>query len=130
MSTVATYLKMKAPGPRIITLKEMASALADEKGIIQAVMDGFVAYTKGAVSVPSIQTMGQPPLANFIDPNPGSQTCIKSGYVNGDEHMVVKIAPGSFTGNLDQGLSPNTGLNLIFSQTTGRVEAVMLDEGT
>eukprot|EP00658_Telonema_sp_P-2_P017307 TRINITY_DN16706_c0_g1_i1.p5 TRINITY_DN16706_c0_g1~~TRINITY_DN16706_c0_g1_i1.p5 ORF type:complete len:106 (-),score=48.87 TRINITY_DN16706_c0_g1_i1:1299-1616(-) len=67
--------------------------------IVDCVAEGFVQYSLGNVSVAPIQTMGQPPLAPWTaalrdSSNAGSQMCIKSGYVKGDEHMVVKIAPG------------------------------------
>jgi ornithine cyclodeaminase len=133
MSTVAHYAALAAPRPKIYGVAEIAKALAttDDNEILAAIAEGFIAYSTGMVSVPPIQTMGQPPLHPFIDPSDGSQMCIKSGYIEGDEHTVVKMAPGSFLSNTRAsiGLPVNTGLNLIFSQNTGRAEAILLDEG-
>jgi len=55
--------------------------------------------------------------------------CIKSGYIEGDEHIVSKIAPGGVITNSKLGLPTNTGLMLVFSQRTARLEAVLFDEG-
>ena len=41
---------------------------------------------------------------------------------------MVKIASG-FHNNLKLGVSPSQGLMLVFSQKTGKPEAVLLDEG-
>jgi ornithine cyclodeaminase len=131
MSTLEDFAALAAPKPKIYTVVEIAKALAtnDDSEILKAIADGFVAYSQGKVSVPPIQTMGQLPLHPFVDPSEGSQMCIKSGYIEGDEHLVVKMAPGSFLSNREIGLPVNTGLNLIFSQKTGRTQAILLDEG-
>ena len=34
--------------------------------VIEAMAAGFISYSRGDVSVPPIQTLGQPPLANFV----------------------------------------------------------------
>jgi len=36
------------------------------------------------------QTLGQPPLCNFIG-HPDGQACVKSGYVHGGETFVTKV---------------------------------------
>jgi len=55
--------------------------------------------------------------------------CIKSGYIEGDDSIVVKIAPGGVMTNEAKGLSTNSGLNLVFSQHTARLDAILFDEG-
>ena len=88
--------------------------------VIEAMAAGFISYSRGDVSVPPIQTLGQPPLANFVG-HPDAQACIKSAYVNGGEVFVAKIASG--------GGGSNSGLVLVFSQHTFRPEAILLDGG-
>lgn len=54
---------------------------------------------------------------------------MKSGYVTGDDFYVVKVATGGFTENSQSNMSPNSGCMQIYSQRTGRLEALLLDEG-
>lgn len=88
--------------------------------VLDAIAEGFIAYSRGLVSVPPIQTLGQPPLASFVG-HPDAQACIKSAYVNGGEVFVAKVASG--------GGGMNSGLVLVFSQRTFRPEAILLDGG-
>ena len=128
MSTFAHYKAFSRPLPKVYTLEEIEAAVADEPAVMRAMADGFVALSQGKVSVPPIQTMGQEPCAPF-QAGGGTQTCVKSGYINGDDFYVSKVATGGFLGNSKAGMSPNTGCMLIFSQGTGRLEAILLDEG-
>merc|ERR1712216_921203 len=78
--------------------------------------------------------MGQTPLSPFTaamkdSTNNGSQMCIKSGYITGEDQIVVKMAPGGVITNAAIGLLTNSGVNLVFSQLTARLEAVVFDEG-
>jgi len=116
------------PRPLLFDLAEIGKAVQDAKAIIDGQAAGFRAYSLGQVCVPPVQSMGQPPLHAFLA-GPEAQTCIKSGYVKGAEHFVIKIAPGGVSENEQRGLPTNTGLNLLFSQRTLRLEAVLFDEG-
>lgn len=82
--------------------------------------EGFGAYSRGEVVVPPVGEM------SFASP-PGD-THIKYGYIKGDDYFVIKIASG-FYQNPKLGLSSNSGLMLVFSQKTGMVQTVLLDEG-
>jgi ornithine cyclodeaminase len=75
--------------------------------------------------------MGAAPLHAFAAAGcTSAQTCVKSGYIDGDNVYVVKIAPGGFVRNPERGLgSSNTGMMLVFSQRSGRLEAILFDEG-
>jgi ornithine cyclodeaminase len=88
--------------------------------IIDAIQEGFVAYSSGSVVVP--------PVGEMLFENPPGETHIKYGYIVGDDAYVIKIASG-FYKNRDLGISPNAGLMLMFSQKTGRLETILLDEG-
>ncbi len=87
---------------------------------IQAIEKGFVAYSNGDVVVPPVGEL------SFNDP-PG-EVHIKYGYIIDDAYYVIKIASG-FYENPTVGLPPNNGLMLVFTQKTGELESVLLDEG-
>jgi len=55
--------------------------------------------------------------------------CIKTGFAKGGDTFVVKVAPGSFKINAKLGISGNTGCMMVYSQLTGRLEGLLLDEG-
>lgn len=119
---------MKLPLPRLITLDQIEAAVQDHQQIIRLQADGFRAYSSGKVSVPPIQSMGQHPFHPF-ESSPNAQTCVKSGYVAGDQYYVIKVAGGGVPENPQHGLPMNTGLMLVFSQKTTRLEAILFDEG-
>lgn len=81
---------------------------------------GFVAYSDGKVVVP--------PVGELLFEEPPGDTHIKYGYIRDDRVFVIKIASG-FYGNAALGLPSSSGLMLVFSQKTGFLESVLLDEG-
>lgn len=82
--------------------------------------EGFAAYSAGRVVVPPVGEM------SFAAP-PGD-THIKYGYIRHDDCFVVKIASGFYENPL-HGLPSNSGLLLVFSQKTGLLQTILLDEG-
>lgn len=97
-------------------IKAVCSSL-DFSATIEA---GFAAYSRGEVIVP--------PVGELSFEQPPGDTHIKYGYITGDEIFVIKIASG-FYDNPKLGLPSNSGLMLVFSQQTGSLQAVLLDEG-
>merc|ERR1740138_1418771 len=102
------------PNPRMVFLSEMQECLQPNRFavIIDYIARGFEFYSSGKVSVPPIQTLGQPPIAPFTaalkdSVNAGSQMCIKSGYITGEDQIVVKMAPGGVLTNSAIGLLTN-----------------------
>jgi ornithine cyclodeaminase/alanine dehydrogenase-like protein (mu-crystallin family) len=87
-----------APLPTIYTLEEIESVLSDPQfaiKLIDAIQEGFVAYSRGQFNAAPIQTLGAPPMAPFVNSdNYSAQTCVKSGYITGGDHYVIKIASG------------------------------------
>ena len=104
---------------RIITLDRIKEALRPAD-IIQAVEEGFVAYSEDRVVVP--------PVGEMIFENPPGDVHLKYGYIRNDDIYVVKIASG-FYENPKLGLASGNGLILVFSQKTGEIQAILLDEG-
>jgi ornithine cyclodeaminase len=104
---------------RIISLEDIKHAL---EGLdpIPAQEEGFAAYSRGNSVIPPVGEL-------FFDDPPG-EVHIKYGYIKGDDYYVIKIASG-FYENLKLGLPNGNGLMLLFSQKTGEILAVLLDEG-
>ena len=122
--------------PHIFNLQSINKATSSPtfaNNLIDAIGKGFILYSKGQFNACPIQTMGAPPMAPFqsqlhtekteSDPEYAAQTCVKSGYLTGESHYVIKVASGGYP------LPSNSGLMQVFSQTTGRLEALLLDEG-
>mmetsp|Transcript_11006 Transcript_11006/g.20358 ORF Transcript_11006/g.20358 Transcript_11006/m.20358 type:complete len:332 (+) Transcript_11006:110-1105(+) len=111
--------------PSIYSLEEIERVVTSDefqKALIEGIKSGFVALENGLFFAAPIQTLGLPPFP-FADVNDyAAQTCIKTGYFKGQEHFVVKVASGGYP-------LENSGLMEIFSQKTGRLEALLMDNG-
>ncbi len=107
---------------RIVTLEEILRVLEniDRSDIVTAIEEGFKAFSNGEVVVP--------PVGEMIFKEQEGEAHIKYGFIKGDDYYVIKIASG-FYKNRELGLSPNSGLMLMFSQKTGETVCVLLDEG-
>ena len=105
--------------PAVVPLAEIRKALVaiDPLPLIE---EGFAAYSRGEVVVP--------PVGELVFDDPPGDVHIKYGYIRGDDFHVVKIASG-FYDNPKRGLPSGDGLMLVFSQKTGVLEAILLDEG-
>jgi len=102
----------------ILSLNQLKK-LIDIDQLIIDLEEGYVLYSGGKVEVPPVGFL------NFEDP-PGD-VHIKYGYIKGDSVYVVKIASG-FYNNPELGISASDGLLLVFSQRTGNLESILLDE--
>jgi len=120
--------------PKIYDLESIKKATSSPDfalRLISSIRDAFVSYSKGNFNACPIQTMGAPPFAPFqtdvlesdMTGEYSAQTCVKSGYLTGESHYVIKVASGGYP------LPSNSGLMQVFSQKTGRLEALLLDEG-
>jgi ornithine cyclodeaminase len=112
--------------PKIYTIQEVESVISEPQfapELINAIQEGFVAYSRGQFNAAPIQTMGAPPMAPFVNvENYCAQTCVKSGYITGGTHYVIKVASGGYP-------HPNGGLMQLYSQQTGKFEMLLLDDG-
>ena len=111
-------------------IERVTSSSAFETSLIDAIADGFVSYSRGEFNACPIQTMGAPPMGKFScasgssdDSEYAAQVCIKSGYVTGADHFVVKVASGGHP------MPSNSGCMQVYSQHTGKLEALLLDDG-
>jgi ornithine cyclodeaminase len=98
---------------------EIAAALASVD-LTAAMEAAFLAYSSGRAVVP--------PVGELLFEQPPGEVHIKYGYVRGEPYYVIKVASG-FYHNPALGLSSSNGLMLLFSQETGELKAVLLDEG-
>lgn len=104
---------------KIFNLDQIKAALINIDPV-QAIEEGFVAYSRGKVVVP--------PVGEMIFKNPPGDVHIKYGYIVDDDYYVIKIASG-FYENVKLGLPSTNGLMLVFDQRTGELASVLLDEG-
>lgn len=104
---------------RLIPL-ETIKKIVPQLDVVRLMEEGFVAYSEGRAVIP--------PVGELIFEKPPGETHIKYGYIQGGDHYVIKIASG-FYGNTSLGLPSGHGVMLLFSQKTGFLEAVLLDEG-
>lgn len=104
---------------KILTKKQIESVI-DIPYFIEAIEEGLVLYSQKKTITAPISFL------NFE--NPRGDVHIKSGALEGDEYYVVKIASG-FYENPKIGLPSSNGLMLLFSQKTGELKAILLDEG-
>ena len=103
----------------IFTLEQIKSA-CENLNFMDSIEAGFAAYSRGEVVVP--------PVGELSFEAPPGDTHIKYGYIRESDNFVIKIASG-FYDNPKHGLPSNSGLMLVFSQKTGVLQAVLLDEG-
>jgi ornithine cyclodeaminase len=105
--------------PAVIALPQILEAVRsiDPLPLIE---EGFVAYSQGRTVVP--------PVGELVFTQPPGDVHIKYGYIQGDDYYVIKIASG-FYDNPKLGLPSGNGLMLLFSQKTGELECLLLDEG-
>ncbi len=109
--------------PAVLNLDQIKQALKQidpVEVIIKSIEEGFVAYSQGKVVVP--------PIGELVFEEPRGETHIKYGYIRHDDYYVIKIASG-FYDNIKLGLPTSSGLMLLFSQKTGELAAILIDEG-
>ncbi|GJL81801.1 MAG: ornithine cyclodeaminase family protein [marine bacterium B5-7] len=104
---------------KVHTLEEI-QAVTENMDFTSAIEEGFIAYSNGDAVIP--------PVGELIFDDPPGDTHIKYGYIRNDSVFVIKIASG-FYGNVNLGLPSSSGLMLVFSQQTGQLSSVLLDEG-
>lgn len=87
--------------------------------MIREIESGFVLYSEGRVDVPPVGFL------HFDEPR--GDVHIKYGAVRGDDYYVLKVA-SAFYENTALGLPMSDGLILVFSQKTGKLKLVLIDE--
>lgn len=103
--------------PKILDQKQIENLLADID-VLPLIEEGFAAYSQGRCVVPPV---GELELEK-------GEVHLKYGFIREQPYYVIKIASG-FYGNTQLGLSTSNGCMLAFSQATGEMEGILLDEG-
>ena len=104
----------------ILTEKELRQAVRLDRAVIEAVAAAFQAL--------ATQPVRMPPILRLDIPEHKGEMDVKTAYVPGIPSFALKVSPGFFD-NPKLGLPSLNGLMILFSATTGLVEAVLLDNG-
>src|SRR5215813_686499 len=104
----------------ILTEKELHRAVRLDRGVVEAVAAAFQAL--------ATQPVRMPPILRLDIPEHKGEMDVKTAYVPGIPGFALKVSPGFFD-NPKLGLPSLNGLMILFSATTGLVEAVLLDNG-
>jgi ornithine cyclodeaminase len=105
---------------RVLTEAELRVAVPLDIAAVEVVEKAFVALASGGVIMPPIMSMELPGAHDEVD--------VKTAFIPGFDGFAVKVSTG-FYGNAALGLPSLNGLMVLFSAQTGRVEAVLLDNG-
>ena len=104
----------------ILTEADLRDCVQLDLAAIGVVEKAFAALASGAVVMPPILSMAIPHANGEVD--------VKTAYIPGFEGFAIKVSPGFFD-NPKLGLPSLNGLMILFSATTGLVEALLLDNG-
>lgn len=105
---------------QILTEDQLRARVTLNAEVIEVIGSAFVALAGGGVVMPPILTMHMPDVNGELD--------VKTAYVPGLPGFAVKLSPGFFD-NPAKGLPSTSGLMVVLSSETGRVQAVLLDNG-
>ena len=105
---------------RILQEAELRARVALDPAAIDVVESAFATLARGGVEMPPILSMHMPEVNGELD--------VKTAYVPGLPGFAVKLSPGFFD-NPAKGLPSTSGLMVVLSSETGRVQAVLLDNG-
>jgi ectoine utilization protein EutC len=108
------------PEIAILTERELAECVVLDADAIACIEACFRTLAMEAVVMPPILRLDIPEHHGEVD--------VKTAYLPGVPSFAIKISPGFFD-NPKLGLPSVNGLMLLFSATTGLVEAVLLDNG-
>ena len=104
----------------ILTESELRDCVALDADAVAAVEQAFAALAGDGVVMPPILSMAIEGANGEVD--------VKTAYVPGLDGFAIKVSPGFFD-NPKLGLPSLNGLMVLFSATTGLVQAVLLDNG-
>jgi ornithine cyclodeaminase len=104
----------------ILTEAELRRAVSLDLEVVDAIAEAFSALATGQVVMPPILHMALPAANGEVD--------VKTAYVPGLPSFAIKVSPGFFD-NPKQGLPSLSGMMMLLSATTGRLEALHLDNG-
>jgi ectoine utilization protein EutC len=104
----------------LVTEAELRRAVPLDLAAVDTVERAFAALHRGGVVMPPVLSMALPAVNGEVD--------VKTAWIPGFDGFAIKVSPGFFD-NPKRGLASLNGLMILFSATTGLVEAVFLDNG-
>lgn len=104
----------------IVTEAELRRAVPLDLAAVDVTARAFAALHQGGVVMPPILSMALPAVNGEVD--------VKTAWIPGFDGFAIKVSPGFFD-NPKRGLPSLNGLMILFSATTGLVEALFLDNG-
>lgn len=104
----------------ILNEAELRSCVAVDAESIAAVEEAFRALATKPVAMPPILRLDIPEANGEVD--------VKTAYIPGLPSFAIKVSPGFFD-NPKLGLPSLNGLMMVFSASTGLVQAILLDNG-
>lgn len=106
--------------PLILSESDLRDRVPLDLAAIDVVEAGFRRLAEGGVVMPPVMSMHLPDVNGEVD--------VKTAFVPGIEGFAVKISPGFFD-NPALGLPSTSGMMVVLDARTGRVRAVLLDNG-
>jgi ornithine cyclodeaminase len=104
----------------ILTEADLRGLVKLDVAAIDVVERAFAALASGAVVMPPVLSMAIKAANGEVD--------VKTAYIPGFEGFAIKVSPGFFD-NPKLGLPSLNGLMILFSASTGLVQALLLDNG-
>jgi ectoine utilization protein EutC len=105
---------------RILTEAELRQCVRLDLELVDAIADAFTALASGRVVMPPILHMAVPEANGEVD--------VKTAWLPALPSFAIKVSPGFFD-NPKRGLPSLSGLMMLLSAETGRLEALHLDNG-
>ncbi|MEO8242550.1 MAG: cyclodeaminase [bacterium] len=105
---------------QVVTETDLRRLVKLDLAVVDVVERAFVTLAKGGVVMPPVLSMHLAEAHGEVD--------VKTAYVPGFDGFAIKVSPGFFD-NPKLGLPSLNGLMILFSATTGLVEALYLDNG-
>jgi ornithine cyclodeaminase len=105
---------------KILTEADLRDVVTLGLPTIKVVERAFAALASGEVVMPPILSMAIPHANGEVD--------VKTAWIPGFDGFAIKVSPGFFN-NPKIGLPSLNGLMILFSASTGLVEALLLDNG-
>ena len=109
----------------VFNLSQIQRALTSDADVVDAIARCFVQLAEGRVQLAPVVHLGPFDTRGKLT----NDACIKSGLVTGGENFVIKIATGGFSDNRLLSLPTADGIMCVFSQKTGLLDGILLDEG-
>jgi ornithine cyclodeaminase len=105
---------------RILRETELREAVPLDLAVVDCIEGAFRALAEGGVVMPPVLSMAIPEAHGEVD--------VKTAHMPGGEAFAIKISPGFFR-NASLGLPSTSGLMVVLSTRTGRLQALLLDNG-